>query len=213
MQGPPSTSDCLPQGYQDSPDTFYLPASGSPTCPPSYESSCASTKSLGAYTVTLEICCPGNFQCQPSPIYEWQTTLGCFSPFTGSGTETITVIASETGTTSITTLTQTAGEAVNAYAIAIQIPNPTKGDPNPTILATASATSSPIQQSSGLNPTTIALICVLAVLVIAILGFVIRFYWTKNRRQTLDRTPLSGKLTPNSASATELRPLYRSRSS
>jgi hypothetical protein len=56
LQGPPSTSDCLPLSYQESPSTFYLP--GGQGCPPGYSSACVSTKSLGAYTVSLEICCP-----------------------------------------------------------------------------------------------------------------------------------------------------------
>jgi len=108
----------------------------------------------------------------------------------------MTVIASQTGTTSTTTVTETAG-AVNAYAIAIKIPDPTTS-PN----ATAGATSNSISQSSGPNTTIIALICVVAFLVIAIiLGFVIRkFYWGKNRRRTSAHVRLGAKPSPNSAS-------------
>jgi len=200
LQGPPSTSDCLPLSYQESPSTFYLP--GGQGCPPGYSSACVSTKSLGAYTVSLSICCPSNFQCQSSPSLLWQTTLGCFSPFPQE-TTTMTVIASQTGTTSTNVVTETSGGAVNAYAIAIKIPDPTT-NPN----ATAGATSGSIPQSSGLNTTMIALICVVVFLVIAIiLGFVIRkFCWGKNRRRTSAHVRLGAKPSPNSASnRTELR--------
>jgi hypothetical protein len=83
LQGPPSTSDCLPLSYQESPSTFYLP--GGQGCPPGYESACVSTKSLGAYTVSLEICCPRfvyprplvsrNYLCLPSCQYLQQLPM------------------------------------------------------------------------------------------------------------------------------------------
>ena len=54
LQGPPSTSDCLPPSYAGSEYTFYYPG----ICPSGYTSACTSVKSLGSYTATVEICCP-----------------------------------------------------------------------------------------------------------------------------------------------------------
>jgi hypothetical protein len=136
LQGPPSTSDCLPSGYSygDSGSglTFYFPG----ICPLGYTAACTSTNSLGPYIANVQICCPSrfvfplrlvvrnfvypnSFQCQFSPSLEWQTTLGCFIPFTA--TEAIAVTVSQTGTTS-TTSTELSG-TVNAYAIAIATQN------------------------------------------------------------------------------------------
>jgi hypothetical protein len=57
LQGPPSTSDCLPQSYGGSEYSFYYPG----ICPSGYTSACTSIKSLGTYTVTVQICCPTRF--------------------------------------------------------------------------------------------------------------------------------------------------------
>jgi hypothetical protein len=210
LQGPPSTSDCLPSGYEvpsygDSGlgFTFYFPG----ICPSGYTAACTSTNGLGPYTVTMQMCCPSSFQCQFSPILEWQTTLGCFNPFTA--TETITVIASESGTTSTTSASINPSGAVNAYAIAIAIRNPgsstqsasttastTSASPNSTTASPNSTTASPNSttspgpaetQSSGLNTTGIAIIGVLGGLLIIsvnIILFWIWFRWYKNRRHT-----------------------------
>jgi hypothetical protein len=139
LQGPPSTyaSGCLPPSYQGSEYTFYYPG----ICPSCYTSACTSVKSLGTYTVTVQICCPtrfvflllhnfrnyvytlvsiaGRFQCHSTGA--WQKTLGCVgSPFTA---DIIPVTASQDGTTSLTAVrVNTLTDSVNAYAIAIQIP-------------------------------------------------------------------------------------------
>jgi len=192
MQGPPTTDSCLPPSYGGE-FSFYLPGE----CPSGYTSACTSVKSLGAYTVTVSICCPaGGFQCQSNPSLEWQTTLGCFTPFTR--TETLTVIGSQTGTTSINTVTVSSQDAANAYAIAIQIPGPTTKDIsntgsstiNPTISATTGANSSNSSpsaetQSSGLSTAAKAGIGIGVVLGIAII-FLFGFFWGKVRRRTSD---------------------------
>ena len=59
----------------------------------------------------------------PNRVFDYQSTLGCFSQFTA--TETIPVTVSVTGTTTLGTVTQSSPGGVNAYTIqvAIQISN------------------------------------------------------------------------------------------
>jgi hypothetical protein len=63
------------------------------------------------------------FTCQTSYGLEYRSTLVCYSEFTA--TETIPVIVSQTGTTTLGTATQSPPGGVNAYPIhvAIQIPD------------------------------------------------------------------------------------------
>jgi hypothetical protein len=150
MQGPPSTSGCLPPGYGE--NVIYYPG----ICPSGYTTACTSIQTVletsstsvldfGAfYTVmTAQICCPtrfvfslpfvfrnhiyplvntASFVCNPKPGFDYQSSLGCFSPFTKP--ETIPVIVSATGATMRGTITQSSG-GVNAYTIqvAVQISN------------------------------------------------------------------------------------------
>ena len=66
VQGPPSTSDCLPPGYVPSTDTFYAGP-----CPLGYSTACIHTKSLDIYTVTIATCCPsGSVLPFPSSLLE-----------------------------------------------------------------------------------------------------------------------------------------------
>jgi len=214
MQGPPTT-DCLPPSYDGSEFSFYLPGE----CPSGYTSACTSVKSLGTYTVTVSICCPsGSFQCQSNPSLEWQSTLGCFTPITR--TETLTVIGSQAGTTSIDTVTPSSGGAVNAYSVAIKIPDPTTKDIsntgsstslpviNPTISATTDANSSNSSpsaetQSSGLSTAAKAGIGVGVVLGIAII-FLFGFSWGKNRRRRSDPVYLPTAHLPTAPPMVEL---------
>lgn len=238
IQGPPSTSDCLPSSYQAPGDpvsgfTFYYPG----ICPSGYEIACSSTKSLGPYTATAQICCPSrfvsplrlvvrnyaypklanSFECQSSPSLEWQTTLGCYTPFTI--TTTIAVTVSETGAT--TTALVSPNGAVNAYAIAVATQNP--GFSNPTVQSTGSPNSTTSQapaatKSSGLNTTGEIIIGVLGALltivIISILAW-IGFRWHKNRRRKSGHVLLDSKPPRSSlhsgTSETELRPLNQSR--
>jgi hypothetical protein len=217
VQGPPSTSDCLPSSYQvpnygnpESGFTFYYPG----TCPSGYIAACTSTKSLGPYTATLQMCCPSGFKCQTIATLEWQTTLGCFSPFTATTTIGVT-LSSEAGFTSTTFLAPSGG-AVNGYAIAIAIAtqnpgfsNQSTGSPNSTTSQAPAAT-----QSSGLNTTVISVLA--AFLTVSIISlFWIGFHWYRNRRRKSNHVRLDSKppairssVHPG-ASETELRPLTR----
>jgi hypothetical protein len=152
MQGPPSTSGCLPPSYGE--NVIYYPG----ICPSGYTKACTSIQTVletfstsvldpGAYYMTVmtaEICCPtrfvfslpfvfrnhiyplvniASFVCIGKPGFDYQSSLGCFSPFTKP--ETIPVIVSATGTTMLGTITQSSGGGVNAYTIqvAVQISN------------------------------------------------------------------------------------------
>jgi hypothetical protein len=149
LQGPLSTSACLPPSYGGSENTFYYPG----ICPSGYTSACTSVQSLGTYSVTVQICCPirfvflpphlynrnyvhplvntaSGFQCQSNRNLYWQTTLGCFAPFRTLETIYVTATQSNMHTTALTTATVGKNDAVNAYAIAIQIsvPSTTKAN-------------------------------------------------------------------------------------
>ncbi|KAN0075868.1 hypothetical protein V8E54_007138 [Elaphomyces granulatus] len=210
LQGPPSISysGCLPPSYRGSEFTFYYPG----ICPSGYTSACTSVKSLGTYTVTVQICCPtSGFQCQSQLSYYWQTTLGCFTPFNAHGILSVTV--STAGIITVSAVTVDTTDAVNAYAIAIQTSvlstnkgilntgSPTSGPTslaitNPTTSATSATTdptrisqtsSRPISgaaetQPSGPSAMTGAAIGLGILMGIAII-FMIGFYWgTKQRR-------------------------------
>ena len=150
LQGPPSTSDCLPPGYGG--NTIYYPG----ICPSGYSKACTSLQTVletttnvldvGIYTVmTVQICCPtrfvsslpfvfrgyiyplvntASFGCQSASDFDYKSTLGCFSPF-GEGTEIIPVTVSQGSTTTLGTVTQSSPGGVNAYTIqvAVQISN------------------------------------------------------------------------------------------
>jgi hypothetical protein len=145
LQGPLDTSDCLPPNYEDSEDTFHSPG----ICPSGYTSACTSAQSLGTYAVTVQICCPtgfvfllpliflisdrnyaysfintSGFQCQTKPNLYWETTLRCFSQFTTTEVISATATQSDTQTSMLTTVAVGSTDAVNAYAIAIQMSAP-----------------------------------------------------------------------------------------
>ena len=139
LQGPKTTSDCLPPSYVPWRESS-LVYQGS--CPQGYWTACTSQSTAYTYTMTFGICCPrfvlplyfvfrirdnmqytdntvSSFQCQVTSPDPFQTTLGCYTAFTT--TETFPVTVSQTGTFSLGSTVANPLNAVNAYSIVIQI--------------------------------------------------------------------------------------------
>jgi hypothetical protein len=54
LQGPPSTSDCLPTAYRIDSTAYYSPAH----CPSGYTPACSSLNTINHFTETVYTCCP-----------------------------------------------------------------------------------------------------------------------------------------------------------
>ncbi|KAL4892919.1 hypothetical protein BDV59DRAFT_178965 [Aspergillus ambiguus] len=52
--GPPSTSDCLPPGYEPVTTAYFSPG----LCPSGYNTACSEVVSVGTLTETRATCCP-----------------------------------------------------------------------------------------------------------------------------------------------------------
>lgn len=83
-EGPLEASECYPSGYNPTLNNYYSPG----ICPSGYTPACTSRKSLATLTETVYTCCPTalgiTFDCVGTPIYAWQTTLGCTVSFSDS---------------------------------------------------------------------------------------------------------------------------------
>ena len=58
LQGPPSTSDCLPLNYQPASTAYYSPG----RCPVGYTPACSQVNSIDTLTETTQTCCPRYIQ-------------------------------------------------------------------------------------------------------------------------------------------------------
>lgn len=54
LQGPTSTSACLPTGYNPDPDSYFAATE----CPQGYSTACSQRKTTGTGTEILATCCP-----------------------------------------------------------------------------------------------------------------------------------------------------------
>ena len=54
LQGPPRTSDCLPENYDPVTTAYYSPG----ICPSGYTAACSYANTLGSLTETTLTCCP-----------------------------------------------------------------------------------------------------------------------------------------------------------
>lgn len=113
--GPPSTTACLPSGWQLTSQHF------SPgQCPSGYVIACSTSIALGSLTETQATCCPSSYSCQTGDNWPWFSTEPCarsFDAFPTASTLSITTMVD--GVTAVSHSVLTHG-GVNAYGISIR---------------------------------------------------------------------------------------------
>src|SRR3984957_2910028 len=113
--GPPSTTACLPSGWQLTSQHF------SPgQCPSGYVIACSTSIALGSLTETQATCCPSSYSCQTGDNWPWFSTEPCarsFDAFPIASTLSITTMVN--GVTAVSPSVLTHG-GVNAYGISIR---------------------------------------------------------------------------------------------
>ena len=113
--GPPSTTACLPSGWQLTSQHF------SPgQCPSGYVIACSTSIALGSLTETQATCCPSSYSCQTGDNWPWFSTEPCarsFDAFPIASTLSITTMVNGVATVSNSVLTY---GGVNAYGISIR---------------------------------------------------------------------------------------------
>jgi hypothetical protein len=113
--GPPSTTACLPSGWQLTSQHF------SPgQCPSGYVIACSTSIALGSLTETQATCCPSSYSCQTGDNWPWFSTEPCarsFDAFPIASTLSITTMVNGVTTVSPSVLTH---GGVNAYGISIR---------------------------------------------------------------------------------------------
>src|ERR1700722_3272522 len=113
--GPPSTTACLPSGWQLTSQHF------SPgQCPSGYVIACSTSIALGSLTETQATCCPSSYSCQTGDNWPWFSTEPCarsFDAFPIASTLSITTMVN--GVTTVSNSVLTYG-GVNAYGISIR---------------------------------------------------------------------------------------------
>jgi hypothetical protein len=113
--GPPSTTACLPSGWQLTSQHF------SPgQCPSGYVIACSTSIALGSLTETQATCCPSSYSCQTGDSWPWFSTEPCarsFDAFPIASTLSITTMVNGVTTVSPSVLTH---GGVNAYGISIR---------------------------------------------------------------------------------------------
>src|ERR1700722_4960864 len=113
--GPPSTTACLPSGWQLTSQHF------SPgQCPSGYVIACSTSIALGSLTETQATCCPSSYSCQTGDNWPWFSTEPCarsFDAFPIASTLSITTMVNGVATVSNSVLTY---GGVNAYGILIR---------------------------------------------------------------------------------------------
>ena len=183
--GPPSTTDCLPSGWEVTSQHF------SPgLCPSGYVIACSITTVLDNHTETQATCCPSSYLCQNGTNYPWYSTEACGRGWSNiSSTLTLTTITS--GATFISTSVYAGYGAVNAYGISIrwQSTDFPATITQPTTALTSVITSTVTvpaggASSHGLTSGAAAGIGVGAVLIfIAVIAFVAVFILRRRRRR------------------------------
>jgi hypothetical protein len=93
--GPPSTSACLPSGWEVT-SQYFSPG----LCPSGYEIACSAVIGLGTFAETRATCCPSGYSCQMLAIYSFYSTDQCTLP-SSSLPAVITVTTSSNSTTLI----------------------------------------------------------------------------------------------------------------
>jgi hypothetical protein len=159
LQGPPTTTDCMPKDYRHENTAYYSPG----LCPAGYTPACSATSTRSrTITETMYTCCPsyvrsvtaaclqftskasGNtnklhssFGCQTqksTQFWPFQVSFDCASGFFGSGS--IQVTESDRYSTSNRNYTYEKEGAINAFAVHVRFQSTdfvaTSSTPGPT---------------------------------------------------------------------------------
>ncbi|KAL1979603.1 hypothetical protein VTN96DRAFT_5443 [Rasamsonia emersonii] len=140
--GPPSTSACLPPGYNWDTTAYFSPG----ICPSGYEIACESVVSIGSVSETRATCCPVGYTCQSGTDWPWYSTDRCASGLPGVVPFTYT----STTDSGWVTLTTTVQAGLNAYGIYIRwqstdfLPRETLSPSSTASVLTSSSASAPV---------------------------------------------------------------------
>ncbi|KAE8386703.1 hypothetical protein BDV23DRAFT_138498 [Aspergillus alliaceus] len=110
--GPPNPHDCLPPGFNSSPQFYFSPG----VCPSGYSIACSTVASIGTLSETRATCCPSGLICQTKSDWPWYSTEPC--TYGASFVETWAWTSSTDG--GWTMGTSTALKGLNAYGISIR---------------------------------------------------------------------------------------------
>ncbi|KAH6887097.1 hypothetical protein B0T10DRAFT_563318 [Thelonectria olida] len=120
--GPLSTDGCFPDRYAYARTNYYSPG----ICPDGYTTACSSTiaaKGEGGAVETVVTCCPRNFDCNPSHVFPWETTMGCASRWSNTNTFPTVTMVTRSGIDLIPVSTDSVVQpwgAVNAFSVQIR---------------------------------------------------------------------------------------------
>ena len=144
--GPPSTSACLPPGWQVT-SQYFSPG----LCPSGYVIACSTTDAVGSLTETQATCCPSSYTCQTRNDFAWFSTEPCSRDWDNFPEGSIIYVTSavNSSTTVISGVLATGG--VNAYGISIRWQSQ---DFPATATSTTSNTPSPSFSPTSSIPST-----------------------------------------------------------
>jgi hypothetical protein len=206
--GPPSTSACLPPGWQLT-SQYFSPG----LCPSGYVIACLTTDTLGSLTETRATCCPSSYTCQSRSDWPWFSTEPCSRDWDNFPEGSIFYITSTVGSSTTVISGPLEGGGVNAYGISIRWQSQdfpatttsiTSNTPSPSFSPTSSVPStsslptsfypsvSPTPSataSQGLSPGAAAGIgVVVTVISLALVAAAILFILRHRRRSKLEPT-------------------------